>query len=221
MDLKRLYRFFLFREALLQRNTSGLYTLETIRSCIRITPTMRRDLKDWCRLRLIEKKGSYIKLNKLTGTNAAMHKTFCNFRMEIESAESSGVYFADLYKKRIIHAYAIAQAYKEKEKIEDDRTAKKYLKHVRSNIAFLGVKEGIYLAFSNIGRLLGRSRTTSHKAITRMRKSALIKSKQMIQFTGYRAHEFEQYRKASGTYGRLLVKNGLIYQRLANSYCFA
>jgi hypothetical protein len=182
--------------------------------------TLRSDIKYFQSKQLIMKKGSYIKLNRLIGIYSRLSKLYKQRRDKIQLTEKPAVYFADLFKSKVIFANVVSQACKEADKISDRKIARKYLKQVRSAKTFLGLKEGINLAVKTIGKLLGRSKVTAQKYVTRMHDEGIIRKKgnRMAVCT---IEYLKVARKQESVQGRLFIDKGIVYERLTNSYFFA
>jgi hypothetical protein len=224
IEVKRFYRYCLMREYLHTVNSAGLYHINQVRNCARVTRlsynTLRNDINIFADMGLLVRANGFVKLHRLSDSLKSLHTLFKLNRQEIEKQSNPALYFADLYKKKIVFANVIAQSFMEAEKINDEKLKRKYLKHIRQKKAPVGVKEGIFLSLRTIGNIFDRGKTTAYKFIERMNNTAILKIKKNISSALCPAIRINDLRKAENLCGRLFVKDGFVFERLQNSYQF-
>lgn len=219
VEAKKYFRFFYLVDQFHQINTSGLYTETQLKSCVKFTTTVRRDLKDWELLGLLLKRGHYIKLHKMSGRVLKMFRLYQQRKDEILLQPNPAVFFADLLKRSAIRAAVKKQAMKEADKIHDTVTRRKYLKIVGHGRTSIGAMQGINLSVETIAKIFGRTKATGHRYITRMNSSRVIRVKKHSRAICHQ-NEIAIVRKTENLYGRVFIKDGFVYERLANSYQF-
>lgn len=204
-------------------NTTGLYSTNDIKRACHDAGlkynTIRQQLRTFQKWGLLQrnKAKQIIKIHKLTGDARKLHVVFDRHFKAITAAKNPAVYFADLLKIKQIKSNIHRQAFKEAGKCKDRHNGKKLTEIVRDSKQPIGKKQGINLSLGTIGRTLGRSRTTAFKHIERMHRQGLIERRKHSIYV-CDANQFKDCRKALNLYGRLFVRNGLVFERLQNSY---
>jgi len=170
---------------------------------------------------LIKNKGNgFIKIvQQLTGTIERLYKLFKRHQKAICESGNPKVYFADLWKARLIKTNIVSQAYREAGKCKDSNNGKKLLKIVRGSRTPLGKKQGINLSLATIGNIMKRTKGTAHRTIERMNESGIIEVKKNSEFVCH-VSQIDQFKRTANLYGRLFIKDWRAYERLQNSYSF-
>lgn len=222
-EIKRLYRFFVLREYLHSCNTSGLYKISVIRQCAAVTGisynTLRLDINWFARIELLVKANGLIKLNVLKKPFKSIASIFDIHRHQIAVRKNPAIFLADLYKSKIIFGNFLIQAYKIAEEIKDEKLRKKYLKSVRSNKTLLGERQGIFFSIRTTGKLFNKCSTTGWKYIERLHGHGILERKKNYAML-FHVSRINEVRQAENLYGKLTIRDGIVYERLQNSYRF-
>lgn len=232
IELRRLRRYFIVREMLHNANTSGLYFVSW-HSLARVSgfriETIRADFAQAQRLGICiigkHKGKQFLKLNQLRGSIGKAFDLFTRHRSEIETDKNPDRYFAGLYQRKVIWSNVYLQALNESRNLSKT-DKRKFLKTVNDSKNSVGVRHGIRLSVSTIGRLLNRSKATACKYVLQMHSAGIIERKRNGKYLGP-ASEINsirrelEYSKGEGySYNRLYIVGGLVYERLQNSYRF-
>lgn len=225
VNLKKVYDWFLIREYLLSVNSSGLYDICEFKKACEATKinynTARARIScfESCGLLVRNKAAGVIKIVELTGNVERLYNLFERHRNDIEQSKNPKVYFADLWKRRLIKSNVVSQAFKEAEKCNDRNIARKYLRTVKGSNTQIGASSGINLALSTIGNIIGRSKATAHRAVERMNGEGMIKVKKQSLFVCH-VSQVEYFKRKDNLYGRLFVDDFKVFERMQNVYSF-
>jgi len=213
------------REYLINKSGSGLYRNRDFREACEAVGvnynTVRSQFEffEFYGLLVRNKQKGFIKIVELTGKIGRLYKLFKTHRKAICASSNPKVYFADLWKARLIKTNIVSQAYREAGKCKDSNNGKKLLKIVRGSRTPLGKKQGINLSLMTIGKVLGRTKGTAHRTIARMAREGIMNVEKRSLFV-CEASEFDRHKRTENLYGRLFIREGKVFERLQNSYAF-
>jgi hypothetical protein len=225
VNIKKLYNWFLIRDHLLSVNTSGLYDIREFKRACRSqnlnynSVRMQLSFFESDGLLIRNKTRACIKIVELNGIIEKLYKLFKSHQEAIAGSKNPKIYFADLWKERLIRGNVRKQAIKEAEKCIDKNNGNKLMKIVISSKQPIGKKHGVNLSLLTIGRLMGRTKTTAYRTIERMNNAGILRTVKRSLFV-CDISDIDHYRKVESLYGRLFVKGGQVRERIQNSYIF-
>lgn len=223
-DLKKLYSFIRVRECLLSMSDSGFYSICNMRTACRSAlvnyNTFRGNLKWYSDrgLLLVNKNKSCFKLNRLEKHYRIALSIYKRQQDAILLSKCPAIFFADLYKSKLMWGEVNRQAGAIASKI-DKSSGKKFLETVRKSRRPIGESERIFIPLSKVGELIGKSKQTAWRSVERMNASRIIWRKRNTKEI-CDVSDLRPARRALELYGRITTKKGIVYERKLNSYFF-
>jgi hypothetical protein len=223
VNVKKMFNWFLIRDALLTVNRSGLYDIREFRKACQSEKinynTSRAQISFFgsCGLLVRNKGRGVIKIVELTGVVERLYKLFKQHQGAIMESRNPKVYFADLWKRRLIKSNVVGQAYKEAEKCFDKGISRKFLRTVKRSKTPIGASDGINLLLPTIGDIIGRSRSTAHRAVERMNQSGIIEVWKDKAFVCH-VSQIDCHKRQDEVYGKLFVRDCRVFKRMPNRY---